>query len=229
MSVTTELSDFGFEATSIIKMSNALGESNFATLRTIFNRLWKGNDPFTDNERVDSIMIRYAIIEAMKHEADEIDQTMLDYAKTKTENLAKILGTMNIQESEMDQESDSVTTSTTSAKKRNPKLYPAILRLVTNNREAEKEEIESMLAEQVPNVDSGTFTNYFYKARRELGIKTTGKRGRKSSGKIEAVRKIMTENPNASRKELVELCEQAGINPSTATVYICKVSKEKGE
>lgn len=177
MSIATELNDFGFETSSNIHVSKELGESSLNTLERLFSNLWKGESVLGDNDRVNSMVIRYAILEGLKNGSESIDESLIQIAKDKAAKLADTMGTFNIQVEEVEEGSE--TTVKEGKRTRNPDLYPQIKNMVASSPDAPRDEIVAKVVEEM-GAKEGTATMYFYKARKELGLKNNGKRGRKA-------------------------------------------------
>jgi hypothetical protein len=176
MNIADRLADYGFENPSIIRITQELGESSYNTLSRIFNDLWQG-EALEENERVNRMIIRYALLEGLKTKAESLTEEIISSAREKALNLANTIGTFKIEEKLEAPESVSVTPKRT----RNPDLYPQIKKLVRNAPDAPRDEIVAQIVEEF-GANEGTATMYFYKARKELGLKNNGKRGRKAKG-----------------------------------------------
>lgn len=176
--ISAELTAFGFENASHIRLSQELGEAAPSKLNNLFSTLWTDKSVLTDNDRVNRMIIRYAIIEAINAGADNLTDEIITLAKEKAGVLAGTLGTYKIEEPEMVDEDDNEVPAAAGKRTRNPDLYPRIKSLVGQYPEALKDEIVATVLDEL-DTNEGTATMYYYKARKELGLKNNGKRGRK--------------------------------------------------
>lgn len=183
--------------------------------------------PQHENPAVSSMAMRHAILAAFENGRDSISDEDIQTALEKGIKTCKVCGTFAIREAgESDLEaSEGDSTPVKSSRKVN--AYVVVKRLVERNSDADKDTIVQQAQEQTDAAVS-TLEQYFHKARRELGMATSGKPGRKSTGARETVQKIVDDNPGLERKEIVALAVEQGINRSTANVYAGDALKNKG-
>ncbi len=178
--IAQELKSFGFEHNSAIRLSHELGETSSGKLKSLFSHIWDDVNILSDNDRINRMIIRYTIMDAVKNNQDYITAEMIESAKLKADGLANLMGTYKIHEEEsVEDEEGSESVSKGVKRTRNPDLYPRIKSLVTQSPDATKNEIVSRVVKEL-DTNEGTATMYFYKARKELGLKNNGKRGRKA-------------------------------------------------
>lgn len=179
--IAQELKAFGFENGSTVRLSQELGETSSGKLRNLFSNVWDDISVLTDNDHVNRMLIRYAVVDAIKNGQDFLTAEMVEAAKVKADGLANTLGTYKIQEEEIEPEESEEGTERVSkgAKRtRNPELYPRVKSLVAASPDAHRDEIVARVVKEL-DTNEGTATMYFYKARKELGLKNNGKRGRR--------------------------------------------------
>lgn len=179
--ITQELKAFGFENVSRITLSQELNESSSGKLKNLFANVCENVDSLTENDRINRMIIRYAIVGAIESAQDYLTLEMIESAKTKAGVLAETLGTLKIQEELESEDEDGSSESANKGVKRtrNPDLFPRIKNLVGLHPEASRDEIVARVIKEL-DTNEGTATMYFYKARKELGLKNNGKRGRKA-------------------------------------------------
>ena len=179
--IAQELKAFGFEGSSRIRLSQELGEASSGKLRNLFTNVWNDISVLTVNDRVNRMIIRYAIVDAINSGQDALTAEIIENAKNKADSLANTMGTFKIQEGELEGEEGEERSERASngvKRTRNPDLFPRIKNLVALSPDATKNEIIERVLKEL-DTNEGTATMYFYKARKELGLKNNGKRGRK--------------------------------------------------
>lgn len=177
--ITQELKDFGFESVNGVRLAQELGETSSGKLRNLFKNQWSDDSVLTDNDRVNSMLIRYSIVDAINQGLDHLTDEVILAAAEKANGLANSLGTFKIEEPELEEGEEGSESVRKAAKRtRNPDLYPRIKSLVAQSPDASRDEIVARALKEL-DTNEGTATMYFYKARKELGLKNNGKRGRK--------------------------------------------------
>lgn len=229
-SINSIFEDFGLSATNRIRLAEELSLLHDGELQSIVQSFSSVDIPVYDNEKVNNLTKRYALIRAFETGAESITEEDMTWAHEKASAFAMKHGTFSVKSDAITENSEVSTASqndsTPSKRTRNPKLYPAIKRLVRASSEASKETITEQVEELFPGTVEGTIVMYYYKARKELGLKNAGKRGRKASKVYPTVLELVKTNLKLERKELVELAVASGVNESTANVYVGKAMKE---
>jgi len=183
--ISEELKAFGFESTSGIRLAQELGESSTGKLKNLFTNQWDDVSVLTDNERVNGMMIRYAIVDAINQGLDHLTDEVIQSARERANGLANKMGTFKIEESELEEgEEGSESVRKGGKRTRNPELFPRIKSMVSQSPDATRDEIVARALKEL-DTNEGTATMYFYKARKELGLKNNGKRGRRPKTEIE--------------------------------------------
>jgi len=227
------LEDFGLTATSRIRLAEELAELHDGELDAILKSFGALNIPTHDSDRVNILTKRYAVVRAFENGSESVSDADMEWAQEKALVLVKKNGSGSGSTTGPIEDTPTSTKASDSPdsapkRKRNPKLYPAIKRLVQASPDASKETIAEQVLEQYPGTVEGTIVMYYYKARKELGLKNNGKRGRKPSKVYPNVLAMVKANSDKERKELVAMAVESGVNESTANVYVGKALKELG-
>ncbi len=185
--IAQELAAFGYENNSAVRLAQELGESSTGKLKNLFTNMWDDTTVMSVNDRVNSMLIRYAFVDAVQQGLDHLTDEVIQNARERANGLATSLGTFNIREEELEQEegeqgSESVRKG--GKRTRNPELFPRIKSMVAQSPDATRDEIVARALKEL-DTNEGTATMYFYKARKELGLKNNGKRGRRPKTEIE--------------------------------------------
>ncbi len=225
--ITATLEAFNLNTSSLIRLPHSLADLHLGELKAIVESITDADIPVHDNDRVNSMTMRYAIVDAFKDGRDVISNYDLSLAQQKAINTAQKNGSLNGASSLGGVSTLSETSETASnapKRTRNRNTYPSIKRLVENAPEASKDEIVEQAIEQL-NVSDTTAVQYFYKARRELGM-GTGKRGRKGSNLFPAMLELVREHGDThDRDDIVQMAIDKGIKAGTATAYYYKAVK----
>lgn len=180
--IAQELKAFGYENTSVVRLAQELGESSSGKLKNLFTNQWDDITVLTDNDRINRMIIRYAVVSAIQQGLDHLTEELVRSAVERAGGLANTLGTHKIQEEELETvegEEGCERPSKSAKRTRNPDLYPRVKSMVAASPDALRDEIVARVVKEF-DTNEGTATMYFYKARKELGLKNNGKRGRKA-------------------------------------------------
>lgn len=224
--ISSILEDFGLNTASKIRLAEELSQMHDGELQSIIQSFSGTTIPTHDNGKVNSLTMRYAVVNAFESGADGINDEDMENALARAVSFAERSGTFSINVDSVDSVEGSENDSEPSKRTRNPKLYPTIERLVQASPDATKEQITEQVLEIFPGTVEGTIVMYYYKARKDQGLKNNGKRGRKASKVYPTVLELVKANPGMDRKELIELAVAEGVNESTANVYVGKALKE---
>jgi len=230
MSITESLEAFDLNVTSKVRLAQSMNDVHFGELESIVKTMTRDEIPYHENSRVNNAILRYAIMGAFENNRDSITSEDLQSAHDRAVTLITRNGTLaessfNEDAPQHTLEPSSDAPQPTAKRKRNPNLYPSIRRMVEASPDAEKDTIVQQAMDKY-GAEDGTATNYYYKARKELGLKNNGKRGRKSSNLYPMILELVKNNLDKSRKELVALAVEEDVKPATANVYVGKALKE---
>ena len=138
------------------------------------------------NERMHSLTLSYAIVDAFHNGNDYIDQNAIDTAFKKAAAPADMMAIDGSTRPDPEREPDSITVSDDGSvqvkakRKRDRGLQPLIEQLVQDNPNAQGAEIVEMVQRDKPDAVEGTIKVYYSKARKAMGLPTIGKRGRQA-------------------------------------------------
>lgn len=223
MSVMTHLESFNILNNGRTRISQSLNDLHVGEMESIIRAMSSDTILSHDNFKVNTLFMKYVIMNAFDKGLDAVNEQDMQNAMQQAISTAEKNGTFSIVADDVSTIETSETPPEAPTRKRDASLYPRVLRLVEASPEASKDEI---IKQVQSNADEGTLVNYFYKARKELGLKNNGKRGRRKSNAYPTVLKLVKENAGQDRKTLVQLAIDAGINASTANVYVGKALKE---
>lgn len=224
--ISSTLEAFNLDTSGFSRLSHSLTDLHVGELRAIVESVCNGVEiPVHENERVNSMTMRYALVDAFREGRENINGNDLSLAQEKALNTAKKNGALNKSTlggvSTLDDPSED---SEKPRKKRNPNTYPTIKRMVEGNPEASKDEIVAKAMDQLV-VTEGTAGQYYSKARRELGL-STGQRGRKASNLFPTMLELVREHHETSDREtIIEMAVEQGIKQGTAVAYYYKALK----
>lgn len=209
--------------------------------------LWLILEDFTDNkpigmdspnEKMHRLTLSYALVDAFENDRDSITQDDITAAHERAAKTAEtmIRGSSTKPDPELVSETGGdINTDTQTAQKPRKKskrikgLKEMVFSLVEDNPKAQSAEIVDMVQEREPAAKDGTIKVYYSQARKSLGLPTIGKRGRKSSGLYGSIKKLVQDNPDASKDEITEQAQkELDANPNTVAVYYGKARKELG-
>lgn len=228
MSVINEnLEAFNLNTSSRTRLVQSMNEIHEGELESIVKSMANSDltIPHHDNNRVNTLTLRYAVVTAFENGQDRISDADMQSAYDRALDFASKNGTLNVSNLDaitIEGENAAEGAEQAGKRKRNPNLYPSIKRMVEASPDAEKSEIVEQAVERFA-ADEGTATNYFYKARKELGLKNNGRRGRKGSGIYGKMVELINENTALVRDEIVALAVERGIKEGTANAYYSKI------
>lgn len=224
----------GDNRSDVVASINAMDEGD---LWLIFDDLKvSGSVGFSANGRIRKTTLAYIFTNLFETGSMTVDQAMVDVAVEKATNLCESLFGKAFANADpgqtIDADDDNDDSTQTVTRKRDPNLFPRIKRWVRDNPDASVEDAVSSLSDTNPNTAESTLRNYVYKARKELGMKSNGKRGRKKTDTFDRVRVVTVEmreqNSDVSVVDIAaEVCSRhPDIAEGTAKVYIYKALKE---
>jgi len=175
-----------------------------------------------DNEQVQSLALSYALVDAFENDLDQIGQAEIDAAIQKaTESTNKLADNMP----EKEDEAETETNETQVEVKTNRKTL--VKSLVEENPDALADEIVDMAVEADPDMNTTTAKQYYYNARKELGLKPVGKCGRKPSDTMDRIKALLDGNLDVPKSDMVEkIVSEIGVKEGTASTYYSKAKKQ---
>lgn len=224
------LEAFNLDTSGYSRLSHSLTDLHFGELQSIVETISNGAElPVHENERVNNMTLRYAIVEAFRNGRDAVTEDDLKQAQERALGTAEKLGTFRI--SVMAEEANPETPENASdepKRRRNANNYPSVKRMVESSPDAEKDEIVERAVKEL-GVRENTAMQYFYKARRELGLKT-GKKGKKASDLFPTMLDLVRQNRDSlDREQIVDMAVDKGIKKGTAVAYYYKAIKTLNE
>jgi len=212
---------------SEIKLAQIMGEMSEAKLRRIFAKLAAENIRLKASGQIRKTALEYALMRAFKENLDQIDQSIVNEAVKRAKKLHESL----FGEKALTRKASAVN-SAAKRRGRSSEVFPTLKGLLEDNPSLTREQFLEKAENMFPDKKQGTLLQYWYKACNELGIKTGGKRGRRSTGIMDRIRKEVKKaydkNPDIRGKDLVEkLKKKFKETPATTVqVYTYKALKE---
>lgn len=160
------------------EITSALWESGIDTLYPLFDHITESSVivPAAAEDPNDDILratLTYVLVEAVQTDDMAIDDAKIKNAFIKAEEL---ITTMK---------------PTIQKRQRTPDLYPDMVQYVKDNPDAQKQQVVMIFSKQYPGKAETTLTQYYHKARREVGLKPNGKPGRNRSDTYPTIRTMV--------------------------------------
>ena len=181
------------------------------------------------DEDVQASILRLTLVEAFTNNTDIITQHDIDLAQEKALSLLH-----DIEDADVDASSDvaEVDASSVVAKseplvknkgrrRRTSVSRELVKTLVSADPSADRDTvIAQVMSSNDVDVSEATAIMYFYDVRKELGLNTNGKRGRKPTNTLDRVIQLLNDNSELKRADLIDLIvSELGYKKNTATVY----------
>lgn len=177
------------------------------------------------DETLQSLTLSRALVEAFTKGKDSITQADIDAAQERAQKVAEGLSGKTAESDKI--ESEAVTETPKPKRKRTGKLKPAIKKCVEDNPDAQSDEVVTMMTEQDSEVNPVTARMYYYQVRKELGLPTIGKRGRKPADTFDNLKSMLKDNLDKPKSDMVEkFVKEFGVTEGTASSYYSKAKTE---
>lgn len=225
MTAQTVFESKGFTFQNLEEADQTLSTLEVEDLWELTESLQQGALEVTGDENTQTLVLRHALLNALENDSDSITQEDFNQAFNKVTELDALVESPTEVEAETTPEPEAKAPKTKKVESR-VKIYPIVKQYVEDNPDQQKSEVVETLSEKFPDTSSMTVTQYFYKARKELGLDTNGQRGRPKNNTVELITELyqsMIESTPAEIKAAIS--EKFDLTEKTAVVYFHKAKK----
>lgn len=214
----------GFNFQNSEEADKALSNLEVEDLWEITESLLKGSLEVTGDEDTQCMVLRHALLNALENDSESITQEDFNAAYQRVSELNTLVEAPD--NAETVSEPKSVTKPKPKKAETKVKIYPVVKQRVEDNPNAQKTELVEGMSQEFPNVSPMTITQYFYKARKELGLSTNGTRGRPKNNTLERITELYKSMSDSDPAEIkAAISEKFGLTEKTAVVYFHKAKR----
>jgi hypothetical protein len=217
------------------EVDNSLANLEFEELLDITDELLSEPVEFKEDDDTQSMIIRYALLNAFNAERDSLMKEDFEVGRQKVEELSDI----TVSPPDDSVEPVKVKTEVKRVKKvkavktkrsESKAEFEELKQYISDNPDMIRREFIDTMKVKHPRLSEGTIGQYFYTIRKELGLKANGARGRPQNNTNDKVKEIYQRMKGSDHKEVkAAIAEELGLTEKTAVVYYCRIKKELGD